>query len=387
MNRSSVHSKLETPYRVLHVINGEHYSGAERVQDLLGQRLPELGFEVGFACLKPGQFGAMRETRKAPLHELPMRGRIDLRPALALARIARQTNTVLLHAHTPRSLIVARLAAMMTHLPLVYHVHSPTARDSNRPLHNWINNTTERFSLSGVNRLITVSHSLAAHMENEGVQPGRITTIPNGVPCSGPLVERPPPRSPWTIGTIGLFRPRKGLEILLHALTELQRQSVSVRLRAVGGFETPDYQRDIDELARQLGVDHLIDWIGFTRDVHDQLQHMDLLILPSLFGEGLPMVVLESMAAGVPVIATRVEGVPEAIRDGVDGLLAEPGNPQNLAAAIQTAMGCPATWESLRQHAHRRHAEHFSDRRMAERVAEVYRGILIGQSDLRATLG
>lgn len=376
MNGSSAPLDLHVPYRVLHVINGQHYSGAERVQDLLGQRLPGLGFEVSFACLKPGQFAVMRAAREAPLYDLPMRGRIDVRPALALARIARESNVVLLHAHTPRSLIVARLAALMTHIPLIYHVHSPTARDSNRPLRNWINNTTERFSLTGVNRLIAVSHTLAEHMEAEGVEPDRIATIPNGVPGRGPLVERPVPRDPWMIGTIALFRPRKGLEILLHALSALRHQGVPARLRAVGGFETRAYQRDIESLTRQLGIAQWIDWVGFTRDVHGQLDQMDLFVLPSLYGEGLPMVVLESMAAGVPVIATRVEGVPEAIRDNVDGLLAEPGNAHDLARAIRTAVECPATWLSLRQQAHRRHAAHFCDRRMAERVAEVYHAVL-----------
>src|SRR5688572_15463220 len=71
--------------RVLHVINGEHYSGAERVQDLLAQRLPEFGFEIGFACVKPGEFSKRRAAREAPLIEMPMRCRFDVRVARQLA--------------------------------------------------------------------------------------------------------------------------------------------------------------------------------------------------------------------------------------------------------------------------------------------------------------
>src|SRR5262245_62129639 len=70
--------------RVLHVINGEHYAGAERVQDLLAQRLPEFGFDVGFACLKPHQFPRQRQARDVPLFEVPMGGRLDLRPVRRL---------------------------------------------------------------------------------------------------------------------------------------------------------------------------------------------------------------------------------------------------------------------------------------------------------------
>ncbi len=366
---------------VIHVINGEHYSGAERVQDLLAQRLPEFGFDVSFVCTKPGQFGSLRHDRAAPLYELPMRARMDMRPAFGLARLVRQSGAVLLHAHTPRSLIVARVAAMMTHLPLIYHVHSPTSRDSTHALRNWLNNATERFSLTGVDRLIAVSASLARHMAAEGIAGERIAIVPNGVPSGGPLAARSVPRGPWVLGTVALFRPRKGLEVLLESLAQLHRRNVPVRLLAVGGFETPAYERTIRNLADQLLVDHLIQWSGFTQNVRGELAKMDLFVLPSLFGEGLPMVVLEAMAAGVPIVATRVEGVPEAVRDGVDGLLAEPASAVDLTRAIGAVIEHPSSWQPMRENAYERHAQLFSDRRMAEQVAAVYRDVLTGSKD------
>ena len=149
-------SRTESSYRlrpVMHVINGQHYSGAERVQDLLASRLPESGYEVSFCCVKPERFPEDRVCKQAALYPLPMRSRVDMRPAFRLASIVKRGGYALLHAHTPRSLIVARVAAMLTGRPLIYHVHSPTARDSTRTLQNWMNNTSERFSLAGVNRL------------------------------------------------------------------------------------------------------------------------------------------------------------------------------------------------------------------------------------------
>src|ERR1700676_3456785 len=89
-----------TPIRVLHIINGEHYAGAERVQDLLAMRLTEFGFETGFACMKPGQFPALRQAARQPLYEMPMRSRWDLRPALAIARLVRREDYALIHTHT-----------------------------------------------------------------------------------------------------------------------------------------------------------------------------------------------------------------------------------------------------------------------------------------------
>lgn len=369
---------LDFPDRtsVIHVINGEHYSGAERVQDLLALRLPEFGYEVTFACVKPGRFDAMRRCKEAAVYDLPMRMKVDMRPALALAHIARRTDAQLLHAHTPRSLMVARLAAVITQLPVVYHVHSPTSRDSTRPLQNWLNNATERLSLTGVSRLITVSGSLAEHMRDEGFPEERIVTVANGVPPLGPLPKRSAPEGTWTLGTVALLRPRKGLEVLLQALAQLRDRQTPVRLRAVGGFETPRYEREIHDLATRLELTDLIDWIGFTEDVPAELSQMDMFVLPSLFGEGLPMVVLESMAAGVPIISTRVEGVPEALRDGQEGILVAPNSAEELAVGIRRVIDDPGLWCRLRQQAFQRHADHFSDRRMAEQVARVYDSVL-----------
>jgi glycosyltransferase involved in cell wall biosynthesis len=103
---------------------------------------------------------------------------------------------------------------------------------------------------------------------------------------------------------------------------------------------------------------------------------MDLFVLPSLFGEGLPMVVLEAMAAGVPIVATRIAGIDEAIRDGIDGMLVNPGDPHELARAIAGVIDGHHAWRRLRASAFRRHAQHFSDRAMAAGVAAVYREVL-----------
>ena len=96
---------------VLHVINGEHYSGAERVQDLLALRLPEFGYEVSFACVKAGQFAYHRKSKEAALHWAAMRGRFDLRVVRRLVQLIRDHDYQIVHAHTPRTLMVSRLAS------------------------------------------------------------------------------------------------------------------------------------------------------------------------------------------------------------------------------------------------------------------------------------
>jgi glycosyltransferase involved in cell wall biosynthesis len=368
--------KLPDRRRVLHIINGEHYSGAERVQDLLAARLPEFGYEVSFACLKPGRFLECRNDTKSPAHVCSMRSRFDFRAVAQLCHLMDQHSFQLLHAHTPRSLMVGSLVAARRGIPLVYHVHSPASRDSTRPWINRLNTLTERVSLAKVARIVAVSHSLADHMCEQGFAPERIAVVPNGVPCVSPTVERSLGKPPWTLGTVALFRPRKGTEVLLRALALLRSSGLDVRLSAVGGFESAAYEQQLQQLTDELRLREFVQWTGFQRDVNRQLAQFDLFALPSLFGEGMPMVVLEAMAMGIPVVGTRVEGVPEVVRDGLDGRIAEPNDPAGLAGAIASILQGEYCWQSLSASALARHAAHFSDRSMARGVAALYDAIV-----------
>ena len=360
----------------LHLVNGEHYSGAERVQDLLARRLPQFGFDVGFACVKPRRFPAARESKDSPLVEMPMRGRFDLRVVNQLATLVDEDGYQLVHAHTPRTALVGSMAARRAGVPFIYHVHSPAGRDSTRRMLNWINATIEWAAVRNAGRLITVSPSLRSYMIGQGISPERVCCVPNGVPIASQPYDRHVPTRTWTLGTVALFRPRKGLEVLLESLAALRSRDVNVRLRAVGGFETPAYEASILALTARLDLGNAIDWIGFTRGVNRELAKIDLFVLPSLFGEGLPMVVLEAMAVGLPVVATRVEGVPEAVVHRETGLLVEAGSVSQLARAIEEIVGGRADYEALSSGARQRHAALFSDSAMASGVAAVYREVL-----------
>ncbi|MBN1852478.1 MAG: glycosyltransferase [Pirellulales bacterium] len=370
---------MDTPipmHRVLHVINGEHYAGAERVQDLLAQQLPSFGFLVDFACIKPGRFAEARSAQDVPLDNIPMRFRLDIRPAWKLARRIRTRNYAIVHAHSPRSLLIGSLAARHAGVPLVYHAHSPIVRDTTFPFRNWLNFRCERWCLGQVDRIIAVSPSLSDHLISSGIPPDRVTCVMNGVPGIPFDESRRPPGNGWTLGTAALFRPRKGIDVLLEALARRLAAGDNIRLRAIGPFETPEYQKEVMQLVHRLHLNHAIDWTGFSGDMPAELKKIDLFVLPSLFGEGLPMVVLEAMAAGVPVVATRVEGIPIAIRDGQEGILVPPGDGFALSQGIARIVHGEFDWLRLRKNVYRRHAEHFSARAMATGVETVYREIL-----------
>ncbi|MDA0659470.1 MAG: glycosyltransferase family 4 protein [Planctomycetota bacterium] len=362
---------------VLHLINGEHYSGAERVQDLLAGGLPEFGYEVHFACLKPDLFLARRHYRRVGATELRMANNFDFRVLVPLVNLVKRLGTRVLHAHTPRTAMVGSLLSRMTRIPWVYHVHSPTIQDSQRVWQNRTNAWVEGVCLWNVQRLITVSQSLSLHMTAQGFSDSKVHVVPNGVPAMAVLPPRATPGPRWSLGTVALFRPRKGTEILLEAMALLREKGQDVRLQAVGPFETPEYERHLKSLVTQYRLDAAVEWLGFCADVPAEMARMDLFVLPSLFGEGMPMVVLEAMANGVPVVASRVEGTPEAVRDGIDGVLCQPQSAIDLATAIERVICHRGVhWQTLRQSAFARQHANFSTRSMAGGVAEVYHEIL-----------
>ena len=361
--------------RVLHVINGEHFSGAERVQDLLAGYLPTCGYEVAFACVKLGRFPDARKFREAPLYLMPMRSRLDFSCGRKLASLIRDEQFSIIHAHTPRSLMVADQAARLAKVPLVYHVHSPAGRDSTRWFQNMANAWLERHAAHRASRLIAVSPSVRRYMIEQGFLASHVICVPNGVPT---IDVRPRIVTPqrWTLGMSALFRPRKGIEVLLEAIKLLRKTGSDVRLRAIGPFETPAYEAEVRALVVRLGIGDAIEWTGFVTNIPAELAKIDVLVLPSLFGEGLPMVVLEAMAAGVPVIASDVEGVPEAIVNREEGLLVQPGDAASLAAAVDELVSGLVDYPALSRNAQTRHAELFSAEAMAAHVADVYDQVL-----------
>lgn len=364
--------------RILHVINGEFYSGAERVQDLLAAGLEPLGFDVGFALIKPGLFAEKRFYAKAPLHAIPMRHRFDVGVAWRLAALVREQGYVLIHTHTPRAALIGAMASWLTGVPMLHHVHSPTAADTENALRNRINTAVESIAQRRARFLLPVSGSLVQYLRARGVAAARIRAVPNGVPVREGDVPPFPRGEPPVIGVMALFRPRKGMEVLIEALGRLRQRGIPFRVLAVGAFETPAYEAAIRAAAVSAGVSDGIEWAGFRRDVSAQLDRMDVFVLPSTYGEGMPMVVLEALAAGVPVVSTAVEGVPEVITDGEHGLLAEPGSAEALAAAMARMLGDAPLARRLGEAGRKRQRDRFSDRSMAGATAAAYREVLDG---------
>ena len=210
-SEASVTRSSQRTLKVLHVVNGQHYAGAARVQDLLALSLPELGYDVSFACLLPDKFESQRQAQDSPLYNFPMKHRVDFRPTRRVAALVKSEGYDLLHSHTTRSAMIAAAASKMTGVPYVHHVHCQMNTEVGQRLQTLVNMGIERMACHCANRTIAVSGSIERFLQKNGFTRTPITVVPNGVSKAAMLKPRRELGQPWTIGMVALLRERKGL--------------------------------------------------------------------------------------------------------------------------------------------------------------------------------
>ncbi len=248
---------------------------------------------------------------------------------LLLYRVLRGTGTVYCLSFTEKVLVtpVARLLGMrvlwMEHvLPGRWLTHSPL-----RILYR---------AWSGFATVLTVSRDTAASLERIGLPTGRAQVVYNGIDLL-PYTDVHRTTAHWTrsfvIGSVGRLEPEKGMVFLLRAFQHILTMLPQSRLVIVGdGSE----RGQLEWLARQLTVDRAVQFVGFQQPakIPAWLRSFDCFVLPSVRREAFGLVVLEALAASCPVVASRLGGIPEIIRDRENGLLVEPGNAEQIAQAV-----------------------------------------------------
>ena len=337
--------------KVLHVIQGLHLGGAEQVVFTLARSINAEKIDIRVCCLARGPFWQRLKDNHIPTVCIEMKSKLDVtRPLLKLVRFIRKEGISIVHTHSVRSNLIGRLAASMTKTACVTHVHSPILRDFNDRKRCYLNEIIDRTTRPIARQFITVSDSLKQELITRGVPKKKVVTLHNGIDIDG---FRTTETNGWTrtgireefgigqnaqiIIVVALLRPRKGIEILIRALRSVKMKIPDVHLLVVGSdsmSEVPNYREKLERLAVELGVRSCITFTGYRKDVARILPQCDVMALPSLFGEGLPMVILEAMSEGLPVIATNVEGIPEIINPNQNGILVEPGDTEALARGL-----------------------------------------------------
>jgi glycosyltransferase involved in cell wall biosynthesis len=198
-----------------------------------------------------------------------------------------------------------------------------------------------RWMVPSADLLTAVAQGIAAYYREQAWAPAaRVRVILNGVnvdrfagPSDRAAMRRVigvPPEA-WVVGTVGNLRPEKNHELLLHALAHLRRDVPEAWLVVVGGG---DRRAALEALAAELGVTERVRFLGARTDAAQLFGTFDVYCLPSHF-EGMPLSLLEAMAARAPIVATRVVGIQDLLVDGVTGLLSPPNDPEALAGILR----------------------------------------------------
>lgn len=369
--------------RVLHLINGEYFGGSARVlTNYLAA--PNRKAQVFVAVFFDGELRRRLVADGIPTELVPMRNRIDLTAVRSVRRLAKRWSIDLVHTHQIRGALLARLASLAGGPMVVSHVHSPALRESSDRMRNLVTAGIERLLAFRTARFIAVSRSLEAELRRHRIAAERIRVVPNGIDL--PTLPTPEQRAEVgrefgllpgepLIGMVANFRPRKGAEVLIDAVGRLSQQGLPVRLLLVGQpFRdgSNDYAATLRSLAESTGLSGRVIFTGFRSDVERLVGALDVFVLPSLYGEGMPMVLLEAMGAARAVIATPVEGVTEVVRDERDGLLVPTGDAVALAGALRRLLTDLQLRERLGVAARRTVVAGFTTGAMAAGIDGVY---------------
>jgi glycosyltransferase involved in cell wall biosynthesis len=366
--------RVESRHRVVQLLATGNVGGAQVSATELMLRLERSRFDVEAISLTEGP--ALDRMRELQLPVTVLDETDDSAAVRALASHLRDREVDLLHAHMFRAELLGARAARLAGTPaVVATVHSSRVRSpadiaalaAETPL---------------IDHLIAPSEAIAAKLGREGRGSVRISVIPNGVdlhrfgqPRSAE--ERTAiraslgiPADAFAVGAVARLEPEKGHRYLLAAWPEIAEAVPGAWLLLIGSGSMTDALR-AQTLSLAPPACRRVAFVGEQTDVVALTQSLDLAVLPSL-REAQGIALLEAMAARVPVVASRVGGIPETIRDGVDGLLVPPADSDALAGAIVRVARNVGLRDRLAVAGRRRVEDRFSVDDAVRRVAATY---------------
>jgi len=371
-------SKLSSPlYHVARVITWLPPGGIERRLVALLPRLNQPPFRVSLICLRErGPLADSLEQAGVKVSVLPLSSRLDPRGLRALARRMHDERVDLVHSHMYRSNIPATIAARMAGVRVVLcQVHNINTWETRRQ--RWMDRLLLRWRTAMVAVSEEVKRDIVANLT---CPPKRVRVIYNGIDLQEYGSMRPDPQLRAQLGVpenrrlivvLGRLVPQKGHGRLLRALELIRNELPPTHVLLVGEGKMRDA---LERETRERRVSDMVTFAGHRQDVPQILALADLSVLTS-DREGFSNAIVESLAAGVPVVATNVGGNSEAIVDGENGLLVEPDDIPGLARALKTLLDDG----SLRVHmseAARRSAQRFSLDRMLDETRRLYLELL-----------
>lgn len=318
--------------------------------------LPSLGYRAICAFLHPPHddgFQVIRDRAdkwQADLEEIDDRGALDWRIFKQLLAVCRRHRVAIWHAHDYKTNLLGIVLRRFHPMKLVTTAHGWVEHTRRTRLYYLI----DRWSLRRYARVICVSEDIMHACQSYGVGEEKVTLIENAIDteqfrrstttqAAKAALDCPPHR--LLIGAVGRLSSEKGFDLLIRSLQILVKRGVDVGLLIAGNG--PE-RTALERLISQLQLEDRVRLVGFQSNLKAFYEALDLFVLSS-HREGLPNVLLEAMSYEVPVLATRIAGIPRLIQDGENGLLVDPGDAASLAnrmqfllqsAALRTKLAC-----------------------------------------------
>ncbi|MEI6125894.1 MAG: glycosyltransferase family 4 protein [Pseudomonadota bacterium] len=376
---------MKNTYTLLYLITSTNAGGSEKALFELISRIDRTTCRVYVCSLKkPGLFAQRIAGHADGFYtlDLPetggMRAVVNFLPALIqLFKLLKKLRPHILHCFLFRANILGRLAGRLAGVPLI--ISSLRVLEAHKKYKHLI----DRLTSSMVNKYIAVSEAVRLFtIRQVHLSPDKIVTIYNGIALEPAVQDKPcsftADKNLTSILLAGRFEQQKGHAVLIHALTHLLPRAQNIKAYFFG--EGPD-EACIKDMVKREGISDAVVFMGVVEDILPYMQQMDIVVLPSLW-EGLPNVLLEAMAAGRPVVASRIDGVAEVVIDGRTGLLFEPGNAEALAEALRSLIRNKELAEAMGRAGRERVKIKFSLEKNLQETMALYQTMLRGHSSL-----
>jgi len=360
------------PLKILQICSAREIGGGERHVVDLSRGLAAHGHDV-YAAVIPDSplIGELAFLPGEHIEEVRMRNAVNVMGARRLASIVLERQINIIHAHVARDYPLAAIASKLSARPYMISRHVVF------PMKGF-----HRRLLSGVSKVIAPSASVAAALREQGLfDESKIVSIPYGIDIDHYSQRQSRPKSHRRlVGMIGHLSPIKGQDIFIRAAAAIGAERHDVDFLLVGEDKESDGRNraEIEKLIAELELADRVALTGWKDDVREILETLDIFVCPSRI-EPFGLVMVEAMAAGVPVVATRSEGALEIIDDGVTGRLVPIGDTIALNEAIRALLAHPTEGRRLAENALTSVRSRFSVERMIAETERIYEDIVSTQ--------
>jgi len=363
--------------KVLQLISSGGYYGAENMLLNLCASQEQSGCQnsllIFYNVHVPNvEFYERARRRGLSVRMVHCKGRADWRAVRQIEEYIQEDAVDLVHTHGYKADLYGYLAAWRCHKPVVATCHNWVGGTAALGIYNHL----DRMVLKKFNALAAVSDAVAHRLLAFGVPAEKIKTIANGIDVAAferaqslPLLKA---EGSMVVGVVARLDLQKGFEYLLRAARTLCKTFQGLQIVIAG--EGPDRDK-IEDMIQQYGLQSNVVLAGQQSNMPSVYAAMDIFVLPSL-NEGLPMTVLEAMAASKPVIATRVGAIGSVIQDGENGLLVAPKDPEGLQNAIAGLLSDPERRRRLGDQAHAWVSQNYTSEAMALKYRDMYEEVL-----------